>query len=324
MSSRTLPHWWIELTAWAVGSVLTLGVVTVGLGVISEVAAPQALTPVVHVRETPLAVRPSPPPLAQPDVVIGPAMRQVLGPAPGPEVDAVPARVAAPADRYAFLFGVTHYRAPTHETIGAANDVRLIARQLLQQGWLAQNIRVVVDQDATGAALRDGRAWLAAHSEAGRTFSLLHYSGHVRQLGGPRVALWPVDGDFVPDTEVVRALGQLRGKAWVDVAGCEAAAFIPGLASNDILVTASSAATQKSYEYPLWAMSVWSGLVFHLGIGQGQADADRDGRVTVGETLRFATYYAQAITFSQQPYGRQIPQAAGDPVRGWTLAAPPA
>ncbi len=33
---------------------------------------------------------------------------------------------------------------------------------------------------------------------------------------------------------------------------------------------------------------------------------------------------AQAITLGQEPYGRQTPQVAGDPVLGWTLADPPA
>ena len=52
--------------------------------------------------------------------------------------------------------------------------------------------------------------------------------------------------------------------------------------------------------------------------------ADHNGRVTAGEALRYASYYAHAITRDQRPYGPQTPQVAGDPVRGWTLADPPA
>lgn len=58
--------------------------------------------------------------------------------------------------------------------------------------------------------------------------------------------------------------------------------------------------------------------------GRATPTADRDGRVTVGETLRCATYYAQVVSWTQQPSGRQTPQVQGDPVRGWTLADPPA
>ena len=317
----------IELTAWSAVSVLALGLAVLGFGVIAPVdtrATEQVLTPVVeHLAQRTVRVPMTSAPVAAP-LTLDASIRRALGPPPGAAADTAPARTAAPADRYAFLFGVSRYRKPTHDTIGGANDVQQLASLLVAQGWLAQNITVVTDEQATGTALRAGLAWLAGKSQAGRTFSLFHYSGHVRQTGGGRAALWPVDSDFVPDAAVVSALQQVRGKLWADFAGCEAAAFLPGLPSSDVLVSASSTAVQKSYEYPPWTQSVWAGLVFTLGIGQGGADADRDGRVTVGEALRYATYYAQAITFTQQPYGRQSPQSAGDPVRGWTLADPPA
>jgi hypothetical protein len=91
-----------------------------------------------------------------------------------------------------------------------------------------------------------------------------------------------------------------------------------------VLFSGSSKATEKSYEYPPWGMSVWTGLVFDLGLRQGQADADNDGRTTIGETLRYSQYYAQAITLGQRPHGRQTPQFAGAADLGWTLADPPA
>jgi hypothetical protein len=111
---------------------------------------------------------------------------------------------------------------------------------------------------------------------------------------------------------------------WVDIAGCEAGGFMEDLPSNRVLVSTSSKQTQKSYEYPQWGESVWTGLLFDLGLGQGQADANRNGTTVVGEALRYAAYYAQAVTLHQRPYGRQSPQVAGDPVRGWTLENPPA
>lgn len=248
---------------------------------------------------------------------------EALGPPPGPEADARPERVAAPEDRYAFLAGVSDYRPPTTDTIGGANDVRFLRDLLLEHGWLPGNIRMAVDGEVTGAALRDGMRWLAEVGQPG-TFTHFHFSGHVKQLGGGTEALWPVDRDWVRDRDVTAALSGVRGRMWVDIAGCEAGSFLPGLPSDRVLVSASSRDVEKSYEYPDWGMSVWSGLLLDLGIRQGGADADDDGRVTIGESLRYATYYAQRITWNQVPYGRQIPQVEGDPVRGWTLADPPA
>ena len=326
MRHRT-PRWWVEATAWAAAVVLIGGGIAAwSIRDTGPAATAQAETPVVEaVRD----VRTPVPVASRTFVPAAPAkttrvstLIPALGPPPGPQYDAPPARTAAPADRYAFLVGITDYRPPTHDTIGAANDVHLIAKLLVARGWLPQNIRTVTDDQATGTAVRSGLQWLAGRSTPG-TFTFFHYSGHVKQSGSTE-KLWPVDRDFVHDTELASILSRGSGKLWVDIAGCEAGGFMEHLPSSRVLFSGSSASTQKSYEYPDWGESVWAGLLFDLGTGQGDADADRDGRVTAGEALRYAGYYAHAITRTQTPYGPQIPQVAGDPVRGWTLDAPPA
>ena len=51
----------------------------------------------------------------------------------------------------------------------------------------------------------------------------------------------------------------------MDIAGCEGGGFLEDLPSDRVLVSASSQQTQKSYEYPQWHASVWTGLVFQIG-----------------------------------------------------------
>ena len=256
---------------------------------------------------------------AQPELDV----ESVLGPPPGPQLDRRPARTAAPEDRYAFLVGVQDYRRPTADTIGSRKDVLYIADMLKASGWRAENIRVITDGQVTGRAIREGLGWLAQKGQPG-TFSLFHYSGHVKQHGGVSDSLWPVDRDFVRDTQVAQLLSRVSGRMWVDIAGCEGASFMDGVPNGRVLFSGSSKATEKSYEYPPWGMSVWTGLVFDLGLRQRQADADKDGRTTIGETLRYSQYYAQAITLGQRPHGRQTPQFAGAADLGWTLSDPPA
>lgn len=328
VTRRRTPRWLVEVTAWSLGLVLLVAVgATQAIeepAAEAEVATPAFTEPV---REQLVLPSPSPSPkpkaparnAATPDLDV----EAILGPPPGPQFDPRPERTAAPADRYAFLVGVQDYRRPTVDTIGSRKDVEHIRAMLLASGWQAANIRLITDGQVTGRAIRDGMAWLAAKGRPG-TFSLFHYSGHVKQHGGVSDSLWPVDRDFVRDTEVTRMLNRVGGKLWVDIAGCEGASFMDGLPSDRVLFSGSSKAVEKSYEYPPWGMSVWTGLVFDLSLKQGQADADGDGRTTIGEALRYSTYYAQAITLGQKPYGRQTPQVAGDPVRGWTLADPPA
>ena len=331
MKSR-LPGWAVEGIAWCAAVVMIAAVAVVVSGVVdSESKATFAETPVLTPARVTATVSPKPvvrSPPGKPSTTVksrarsGVPIEASLGPPPGPEHDAVPAAFAAPADRYAFLVGVTRYRKPTHDTIAGANDVVFIRQSLLANGWLPHNIKILTNEQATGAAMRSGLSWLAAKSIPG-TFTLFHFSGHVKQAGGNE-KLWPYDRAFIPDTDLAAVLNRGTGKLWVDIAGCEAGGFLENLPSARVLVSASSKATQKSYEYPQWGESVWSGLLFDLGLGQGQADANGNGTTTVGEALRYATYYAQAITLHQRPHGRQTPQVAGDPVRGWTLANPPA
>lgn len=326
----------MEATAWALGLVLLVGVGATraidapAQRVVVETATPAFNEPLRRQIVPPApkpAAKPEPPPekapiraAAQPDLDVA----SVLGPPPGPQDDPRPAKVAAPADRYAFLVGVQDYRRPTVDTIGSRKDVEYIRSMLLASGWKAENIRLVADGQATGRAIRDGLGWLAATSRPGQTFSLFHYSGHVKQHGGVSDSLWPVDRDFLRDTQVAALLSRVQGRMWVDIAGCEGASFLDGVPSSRVLFSGSSKATEKSYEYPPWGMSVWTGLVFDLSLRQGQADADKDGRTTMGEALRYSQYYAQAITLGQRPHGRQTPQFAGAPDLGWTLADPPA
>jgi hypothetical protein len=319
-------RWLTEATAWTAALVLLAGVISaMSIGDRAPRAQAQAETetPVVQTFHDVHTTVPVP---TTTRVPVKRAARATglpeLGPPPGPQYDQPPAQTAPPEQRYAFLAGITDYRAPTHDTIGAANDVRFIAAQLERSGWLPENIRVVTDGAATGSAIRSGLAWLAGKSTPG-TFTLFHYSGHVKQVGDTE-KLWPVDRDFVNDSEMGALLSRGSGKMWVDIAGCEAGGFMGSLPSSRVLFSGSSASNQKSYEYPQWAESVWAGLLFDLGTAQGGADADHNGRVTMGEALRYASYYALSITRGQRPYGPQVPQVAGDPVRGWTLADPPA
>jgi len=322
VTRRRTPTWAVGATAWAACVVLAAGLIVLGAGLLTPPGAAPSRTEALArpAQPAPTATRPPVPTRHTAQAVA--VTDGALGPPPGPQYDPPPAHIAAPADRYALVVGGSAYHAPTHPTVAGADDARLVSAQLLQDGWLPQNIRVLTEDQATGSALRPGLDWLAGKGAAG-TFSYFHFSGHVKQEGGHE-KLWPVDHDFVTDSEVATAMHRVRGHLWMDIAGCEGGGFLGDLPSDRVLVSASSQQTQKSYEYPQWHASVWTGLVFQIGTAQLAADADHDGRVTMGEALRYATYYAQVVTLKQSPYGRQTPQVEGDPVRGWTLAGPPA
>ena len=244
----------------------------------------------------------SPPPLPILQPSPSPSPTPAPKPKPGP-------RIAPPADRWALLVGITNYRAPVHDTVAGAQDAAVVRDLLLRSGWRSDHIRVLTDSAATGQAVADGLTWLAQHSSS-RTFSLFHYSGHVKQRSGHEY-LWPVDNAFYPDTSVATAMKNVRGISWTSIAGCEAAGFDQGLSSKTRLVTASSAVDEKSYENPDWGTSVWVGLLMDQGLRRKGADLDGDGRVTVQEAFRWGAPRAAELTRKQSPYGPQHPYLAG-------------
>lgn len=227
--------------------------------------------------------------------------------------------VASPENRFAVLVGITDYRSPTKDTVGGVGDVQTVRKVLLNRGWRNDRIMVLTDAQATGANIRAGMQWLVDNSRRGATFSMFHYSGHVKQTGGHEY-LWPIDRDFVADTQVASTLGRIRGSSWVNISGCEAGGFEEGLGDSDTLFSASSGRFEKSYEHPDWKKSIWSGLVFDAGIHKGKADRDGDRKVSVQEALQYAAPMARQMT-SRQSHGRQTPVITGDK-RSLNLAAP--
>ncbi len=223
---------------------------------------------------------------------------------------AAPAPPAAATEMRALLIGVDRFQGPTRPNFGGAGDVSDLRDVLIRSGWSPGNIRVLTDEGARAANIRDGLRWLADGSTE-RSFSLFHYSGHVKQEGTTEY-LWPHDDQFIADSEVAGFLRQVRGKAWFNFSGCEAAGFVNegGVATPQRLVTASSQSTEKSYEWVEMRRSVFNYFMVQRGMLGGEADANRDGRASVQEAFAFAAERAPRFT-ARQPQGAQHPYTAG-------------
>lgn len=266
---------------------LTAGAVLTGL----PAGASDPLPPL------PYPVGPSPTPSPKPK------------PAPSPSPTPKPPPTAAAQDRWALVVGITAYRGNVKDTIGGANDARLVRDVLLKNGWRSDRIRILTDDAATGKAVSEGISWLQRNSSS-KTFSFFHYSGHVKQKNGHE-HLWPVDNAYIVDTEVSRVLKALRGTAWTNISGCEAGGFDEGLSSSRHLFTSSSHVSEKSYEDRSTGYSVWSGMLFDEGLRKKAGDKDGDGGVSVNEAFQYAAPRATTYTKNQRPHGPQTPQWYG-------------
>jgi hypothetical protein len=260
-----------------------------------------------------------------------PAMRRVVlllallvATALGGVVSAVAAPAPPANERWALLIGIDRFQGKTRPNYGAVADVADFRQALLQAGWADDHIRVLTDGGATAGAIKAGLQWLVERSSP-NSLSVVHYSGHVKQVGSTE-SLWPHDNAFIPDTELASSVRQLKGQAWVDISGCEAAGFDEGISAPNRLFTASSRANEKSYEIPDRAQSVFTLLLVEKAMLNGEGDANRDGRVSVQEAFEFAAARAPQFTAGQKQ-GAQHPVVAGwdgTPLFLDAVAAPPA
>jgi len=241
---------------------------------------------------------------------------------------AAPIASAAPApaagERWALIVGVDRFQGSTRPNYGAVNDAADVRQALLKNGWADDHIKVITDGAATAAGIRAGLQWLVDRSTP-NGMSVFHYSGHVKQVGSTEY-LWPHDNVFIPDTELAAKMRQLKGQAWVDISGCEAAGFDEGISAPNRLFTASSRANEKSYEIPDMRQSVFTLLMVEQGLINGAADTNGDGRVSIQEAWGYAAHRAPLLT-ARQAQGPQHPVMAGwdgTPLYLDAVASPPA
>ncbi|MDQ4090748.1 MAG: caspase family protein [Actinomycetota bacterium] len=223
-----------------------------------------------------------------------------------PIASAAPAPAAG--ERWALIVGVDRFQGSTRPNYGAVNDAADVRQALLKAGWADDHIKVLTDSGATAATIRAGLQWLVDRSGP-NSMSVFHYSGHVKQVGSTEY-LWPHDNSFIADTELAGKLRQLKGQAWVDISGCEAAGFDEGISAPNRLFTASSRANEKSYEIPDMRQSVFTLMQVEQAMLGGLGDANGDRKVSVQEAFAYAAARAPQFTANQKQ-GPQHPVMAG-------------
>jgi uncharacterized caspase-like protein len=233
------------------------------------------------------------------------------------------AQAAPPAgDRWALVIGIDHFEGATRPNTGAVGDAQDVQSALVRAGFPSDHIRVLTDDAATNGAIHDGLKWLASHS-SDTSFSVFSYSGHVKQDGTTEY-LWPHDNQFISDTDLANNLKQVKGYLWANISGCEAAGFDEGISGPKRIVTAASQENEKGYELPAnMRNSVFTYYLVDAGILQKQADANRDGKVSIQEAFKYAAARAPALTVNESN-GPQHPYMAGGDGTDWFLEQPTA
>jgi metacaspase-1 len=93
----------------------------------------------------------------------------------------VTASVATRTPRRAFLVGINDYPNPDDRLEGCVNDVFKMSAALQQVGFDAEDIRILLNERATGAAIRERFTWLLEDPQPGDQ-RVFFYSGHGAQI----------------------------------------------------------------------------------------------------------------------------------------------
>ncbi len=85
--------------------------------------------------------------------------------------------------RRAFLVGLNRYPDPRNNLKGCVNDVLLMAKTLREQYGFSgsSGVRLLTDERATTAGIRNGLDWLVSGASAGDSL-VFHFSGHGSQV----------------------------------------------------------------------------------------------------------------------------------------------
>lgn len=230
-------------------------------------------------------------------------------------VAGITAASAAPAsagpEKFALVIGVARFsKASTPALPGSDGDAYDTRSFLLNNGWSQENVRTLVNSDATGPAILAGLQWLADRCGHSTSVCVFKYSGHVKLNSaadgdgeGRDENLWSYEGHFISDGVVADQLRKLKGIAWIDISGCEAAGFDDNVSSSNRVFTASSQEDEKSYESPAYKNSVWTELLVNQGLAQGK---------NLAEAFSSASLRAARETANQKSGPQHAYLAGGD------------
>lgn len=157
-------------------------------------------------------------------------------------------------NKRALLVGLNHYPDPGDNLKGCVNDVLMTSQHLQQNyGFAVEDIRLLTDQRATTANIRQRLAWLASDMRSGDVV-VFHYSGHgaqVRDREGDELKdhldeiICPYDinwDDPITDDELGRTFANIPDGAHVTVildschSGTGLRAFGPAPRKNKFMV----------------------------------------------------------------------------------------
>jgi hypothetical protein len=170
----------------------------------------------------------------------------VMGPRTVPHFSPGTRPAPPPGTRFALLIGINHARGAS-ALEGAVTDALNVKQALLDYGFPPQNVRTLLDAQASRAAILQGLDDLVAETPPSG-IAVVAIAAHSRRYGGVDQLL-AADGLRVDSTEIAGRLQHLRARAWIALPTCYAGGYaIPGIVGHNRIATFASDGRSESYE----------------------------------------------------------------------------
>jgi Caspase domain len=203
-----------------------------------------------------------------------------------------------PATNYwGLLIGINDYAGSTRDNIGSYQDARDLRKYLTSLGWRSDHIVLLTNRNATASMILQSIRWLASKTDGSSTV-VVNYAGHEKPVHSSSdgdsesrdIALWASDNRLILDGTLGKELGRVRAqRMWINMAVCRAAGFDdPGMVKSGRVLTYASRESELAYEDPAVHHTVFGWYEVNEGMVQGNADANRDGKVSVEEAFKYA------------------------------------
>jgi WD40 repeat protein len=227
---------------------------------------------------------------------------------------------------YALVAGISDYADPAYKLEFAAKDAHDFAGSLTNQNgalYSQVTIKLLVDKDATAAAIKDGLDWLS-HQVTDRDVGVVYLAGHGVPDEHGRFFFLAADSDAtrlrataVAKDDIADALDNLAGKALLFLDACHAGSLVGtghravydnSEVINDFLHTergvvvfAASTGRQVSMEDPSWGNGAFTkALVEGLGSQGVPARAKSAGPITQVALEEYVAERVKALTGGKQ------------------------
>jgi hypothetical protein len=171
---------------------------------------------------------------------------------------------------WAFIVGINDYPGTHNDLFAGVNDAMEVQRAVLQMGARSDQVRTVLDGQATADAIRGGLDWLTANAGPDAV-AVFFYAGHAVKVDADTEAMVGADMGEIRDTELADRLAGLAARhAWLGIAGCYGGGFTEALGPGRVL-TGAAPANGLAYENSRFGRSYMVEYMVHQAMVEGRA-----------------------------------------------------